>query len=198
MLRAIYNNVVVTFSSLPADQVCPDASGEMARLGLSYYCVPTLAEAMDYANPTGSKVTFGGVNIHDNDTSWGSALAAVDTADAVVLALGMDLSIGMEGSDSSDIGLPAIQTAFGLAVAARAASKGKPVVLVLVNGLPLSIDELMGPMDAIVEAYTPSFGAAAVGAALFGANRWGRAVTTIYPHAYQGQVRGRRGQLAYA
>ena len=136
-------------------------------------------------------MTYSGVNIHTNDTStWAKALAAVDDADAVVLALGMDLSIGHEGTDSSDIGLPAVQVALALAVAQRAAGK-KPVVLVLINGLPLSIDELVEPMDAIVEAYTPSFGARAVGAALFGANRWGRTITTIYPHNYQNQVRVR-------
>ena len=109
------------------------------------------------------------------------ALAVAKAADVVVLALGIDKSVEHEGVDRSDITLPGMQVAFAKAVY----KLGKPVVLVLTNGGPLAIDDLVDGAGAIVEAFNPAFGAPMLAATLFGAeNRWGKLPYTIYPAVY--------------
>lgn len=159
-----------------ADAVCPGGADDQKG---GYACVPTIAAALGALTPV---VTVPGCTISGNDSSWGAALAAAADADAVVLALGTDNSIGGEGTDLQAIGLPGVQSAFGLAV--LAAARGKPVVLVVVSAFPTAFSALAAPVSATVLAYTPGFGAPALAAALFGANRWGRAVLSVYPEAY--------------
>jgi hypothetical protein len=67
---------------------------------------------------------------------------------------------------------------------------GKPTVLVLVNGGIISINTLVKPMAAIVEAFNPALrGAEALFLSLFGeANRWGRLPVTVYPAEYINEV----------
>ena len=84
-----------------ADQVCPDPPSGKVDAGLNFYCVPTVADALFLANPTGGNVVaVPGTGITANDSSWGAALAAVNDADAIVLALGIDRTIAYEGTDS--------------------------------------------------------------------------------------------------
>ena len=162
----------------------------MVCVGGGFACVPTLSAALAAANAGGSLTTIAGVSVHGNDSSWGAAIAAVAAADTVLLALGTDETCAGEGTDLGDIGLPGVQSQFGLAVLAAAAAAAKPVVLLLVSAFPTAFDELAaaGPA-AVVLVYAPTFGAPAVAAQLLGdTNRWGRAVMTVYPHAYQNAV----------
>ena len=58
-------------------------------------------------------------------------------------------------------------------------------MLVLTNGGPLAIDDVMGSADAIVEAFNPAFGAPVLAQTLFGAlNRWGKLPYTMYNKHY--------------
>jgi beta-D-xylosidase 4 len=167
-----------------------DYYADMVCVGGGFACVPTLSAALAAANAAGSLTTIAGVSVHGNDSSWGAAIAAVAAADTVLLALGTDETCAGEGTDLSDIGLPGVQSQFGLAVLAAAAAAAKPVVLLLVSAFPTAFDELAaaGPA-AVVLVYAPTFGAPAVAAQLLGdTNRWGRAVMTVYPHAYQNAV----------
>ena len=171
-----------------------DPSGLCPSSGLD--CVVTAGKALAAANTGGSTVVLSGVTMQGNDSSWGAALASVAKSDAVVLALGTDRSVAGEGNDRSDIGLPGLQTPFGLAVLAAAHAAGVPVILLLIHNLPCSFDELVQPANAtytpvaaIVDAWAPTTHVAAVAAAMFGgANRWGRAVLTVYPRAYQDSI----------
>ena len=61
---------------------------------------------------------------------------------------GIDKSVKHKGVDRRSIGLPGLQEAFALQVLAL----GKPTVLVLTNGGPLAIDNLVDKPGAIVEA----------------------------------------------
>lgn len=63
-------------------------------------------------------------------------------------------------------------------------------MLVLINGGIVSIDSLIEPCHAIVEAFNPGQrGALGLYLSLFGqANRWGRLPVTIYPLDYTSQV----------
>ena len=169
----------------PPPQVCPGATGYANTAGFA--CVETIAAAVTRHNAGGSTATVAGVSVKGNTSAWGAALAAAAAADAVVLVLGTDQTVAGEGTDLTDTALPGVQSAFALAVAAAAA--GKPLVLVLVSSFPLAFDELVDAMPAVVLAYTPGMrGADAVAAALFGANRWGRAVLTHYPRSYPASV----------
>ncbi len=130
----------------------------------------------------------------------GAAIAAAASSDIVVLCIGTDQSLAGEvnipprsllrgrvsvvtrvvppqGTDLANISLPGIQADFYAAV--RAATGSKPLIVVLVSSFAISFDVTLA--DALVLAYTPSFGAPAIAAALFGVNRWGRAVMTHYP-----------------
>jgi beta-glucosidase len=120
----------------------------------------------------GSEVTFDpGSNI----------LAAVETAagaDVVILALGERLGISGEGFDRSCLDLPANQEPLLEAVAAT----GKPVVLVLENGRPLTIDWAEQHIPAILEAWYPGeFGGQAIAETLFGDNDPGGKLTISFP-----------------
>ena len=162
----------------------------MVCVGGGFACVPTLSAALTAANANGTVTTIMGVSVQGNDSSWGAAIAAVAAADVVVLALGTDNNCAGEGTDLTDIGLPGVQSQFGLAVLAAASASSKPVVLLIVSAFPTAFDEVAaaGP-GAVALIYAPTFGAPAVAAQLFGdTNRWGRAVMTVYPHAYQGAV----------
>lgn len=170
-----------------ADAVCPGSNGYGNSAG--YGCVPTLYQAIAAANVGGNTVTFPGVTIKGNDSSWGAALAAAAAADIVVIAVGTDLSVAGEGTDLTDTELPGVQDPFALAVLALVARNvSKRAVVVLVSQFPLALDDLLPAAPALVLAYTPSFGAPQIVEALYGANRWGRAVLTHYPHAYIGAV----------
>lgn len=116
------------------------------------------------------------------------ALALVDSADAVVLALGIDGNIEHENVDRPDTAPPGLQTPFAQRVLSKAATVGKPVILVMAGIGTLAIDDLMsssGGPAAIVEAFAPGHTAVALAESLFGVhNRWGKMPVTVYPHSY--------------
>jgi len=125
-----------------------------------------------------------GVDVNSKMTDGiAAAIAAAKSADVVVLALGNDRSQEHEGIDRPDTALPGLQESFALQV--LEAIGAKPSILVLVNGGALAIDKLVAPVDAIVEAFSPSQFTPELAALLFGdENRWGKLPYTIYPHAY--------------
>lgn len=104
-----------------------------------------------------------------NSSGIEAALKLAKMADVVVLALGIDKTVEHEGIDRKSIELPGLQASFAKAVFAL----GKATVLVLTNGGPLAIDDLIDGADAIVEAFNPAFGAKQLAEALFGVtNSW--------------------------
>ena len=123
-----------------------------------------------------------------NASGVAAALDAVRWADATVLVLGITRDQEHEGTDRADTKLPGLQPSFALQVLGAAA--GRPVVVVLCNGGILSIDDLVAPAPAIVEAFNPlDHGTRAVAALLFGdENRWGQLPVTIYPANYTAEL----------
>jgi hypothetical protein len=147
--------------------------------------VETIGNAISAMNAAagGQTQVVAGVQVLGNDTSgMAAALDAVQWADVVVLAVGLDDSWEGEGLDRPDTSLPGVQEPFALKVLAA----GKPTVLVMVNGGMISIDNLVAPAPAIVEAFYPSTqGAVALTSLLFGeSNRFGRMPVTIYPASF--------------
>ena len=120
----------------------------------------------------GAKVTFAN---GDNVTE---AVTHAREAEVAILALGEKQGISGEGFDRTDLGLPGAQEALLEAVVAT----GKPVVLVLENGRPLTIGWAKEHVPAIVEAWYPGeFGGQAVAETLFGDNNPSGKLTITFP-----------------
>ncbi len=121
-----------------------------------------------------SKVTF------DAGKDIPSAVAIAKQADVVVLGLGERQGISGEGFDRSNLDLPDNQEQLLEAVVAT----GKPVVLVLQNGRPLTIGWAKEHVPAILEAWYPGeFGGTAVAETLFGSNDPAGRLTITFPHS---------------
>ena len=162
------------FSDYFGDDVCFSFN---AHYQSDITCITTIADAVRKANVGGHTVNATGVDIDSKDASRiPAALTAAKAADVIILALGLDKSIEHEGSDRPNTLLPGLQEEF----AAKVYALGKPVVLVLTNGGPLSIDNLVDGAAAIVEAFNPAIGAPMLAKTLFGdANKWGKMPYTV-------------------
>jgi len=99
-------------------------------------------------------------------TEWlRKAKAAADSADLVVAVVGELAFMSSESASRGTLGLPGIQEPMVQA----AASAGKPLVVVLVNGRPLEINWAAEHASAILEAWLPGVeGGSAVADILFG------------------------------
>jgi len=109
-----------------------------------------------------------------------AAVAVAKEAETVILALGERDGISGEGSDRSSLDLPDDQEALLEAVVAT----GKPAVLVLENGRPLTIPWAARHVPAILEAWYPGeFGGKAMAMTLFGDNNPGGHLTVTFPRS---------------
>jgi beta-glucosidase len=109
-----------------------------------------------------------------------TALAQIKDSEAVILALGERPGISGEGSDRSSLDLPDNQEALVEAVVAS----GKPTVLVLQNGRPLTIGWAAQHVPAILEAWYPGeFGGQAIAMTLFGDNNPSGHLTVTFPRS---------------
>lgn len=108
------------------------------------------------------------------------AVAKAKSADVVVLGLGEWQGISGEGFDRSELGLPGQQAKLLEAVV----QTGKPVVLVLENGRPLTIGWAKHSVGAIIEAWYPGeFGGRAIAETLFGDNNPSGRLTITFPRS---------------
>jgi len=107
-----------------------------------------------------------------------AAVAKAKEADVVILGLGERQGISGEGHDRTSLDLPGTQEALLEAVSAT----GKPVVLVLENGRPLTINWARQHVPAILEAWYPGeFGGKAIAETLFGQNNPAGRLTITFP-----------------
>ena len=109
-----------------------------------------------------------------------AAIAKAKNAEVVILGLGEWQGISGEGFDRSSLDLPGNQEQLLEAVVAT----GKPVVLVLENGRPLTIGWAKQHVPAILEAWYPGeFGGQAIAETLFGDNNPGGRLTITFPRS---------------
>ncbi len=109
-----------------------------------------------------------------------TAVAVAEEADVVILGLGEWQGISGEGFDRSDLDLPGNQEQLLEAVVAT----GKPVVLVLENGRPLTIGWAKQHVPAILEAWYPGeFGGQAIAETLFGESNPAGRLTITFPRS---------------
>ena len=134
-----------------------------------------------------------GLGSSDANASMNAAISAAENADVIIAVLGEAANMSSEPNARSDINLPGRQEEFLQALYAT----GVPVVLVLINGRPLTIKWAAENIGAIVEAWFPGQeGGVAVAEAIFGNINPSGKITMTFPktigqlpmwyyHAYQ-------------
>jgi len=119
-----------------------------------------------------------------SDAGFAEAVAVAQAADQVVLALGESRGQSGEAASRSEIDLPGKQEE----LIGRIKATGKPFVVVLFNGRPLTLDGVEGPSPAILEAWFPGVQAGnAVADVLFGKVNPGGKLPVSFPRRV-GQV----------
>jgi beta-glucosidase len=115
---------------------------------------------------------------------FAQAVTAAEDADQVVLALGESREMSGEAESRSEIDLPGDQEALIAAIK----DTGKPFVVVLFNGRPLTLDGVADEAPAILEAWFPGVQAGhAVADVLFGDVNPGGKLPVSFPRRV-GQV----------
>lgn len=140
--------------------------GNWVGIGRPEDAVTPLDALRDAVGERTKLVVAKGAAINDDDTSgFDSAVRAARQADAVLMFLGEHPEMSAEANNRTSLDLPGVQEQLALAVAAT----GKPVVVVLLNGRPLSTGALQGQVPAILEAWFPGVeGGNAIVDVLFG------------------------------
>ena len=125
----------------------------------------------------------------ESEAAFQSALETAKTADQVIMVLGETDIMAGEAASRASLDLPGRQEELLKAVAAL----GKPVVLVLLNGRPLSINWAAENIPAILEAWEPGTeGGNAVADILFGDANPGGKLPVTFPR------KGSHAPLYYA
>ena len=160
-----------------------DAPGEMlgcwASRGRPRDAV-SLANGIRGKLAAGSKLTVAtGCNITNNVADIPAAVSAAKAADVVVLALGEPRDWSGESKSRTHLGVPGRQMELFNAIVAT----GKPVIVVLFNGRPLTIPEINTNAAAILEAWHPGVeGGNGVADVLFGDTDPSGRLTASFPY----------------
>ncbi|HWA34127.1 MAG TPA: beta-glucosidase BglX [Cyclobacteriaceae bacterium] len=110
----------------------------------------TLLEGIQNVSPATNIIYAPGCNIDDDSTKYFSdAMNAARRADAVVLAVGEGAWMSGEAASRASLGLPGVQQK----LVEEIVKTGKPVVVVLMNGRPLTIGWIDKNATAVVETW---------------------------------------------
>lgn len=144
-----------------------------------------ILDAVRAAAPDAEVTYARGVDPGGEDTKGiDAAVAAVRSADVAVVVVGEPPAMSGEAAARSDIGLPGAQEKLIAAVA----KTGKPFVVVLVNGRPLTIGDWLDRAPAVLEAWHPGLEAGnAVADVLFGTVAPGGKLPVSFPRSV-GQI----------
>jgi beta-glucosidase len=156
--------VVGPLADDPSDQLGPDVPIGYSASDLTSV-VPVLA-GIKAAVPHATVNYAQGCDAYCTSTSgFGAAVSAAQASAVTVVVAGEPAAYSGEASSRSDISLPGQQTALIQAIAAT----GKPYVVVLMNGRPLTLGWVADNAPALLEAWFPGTeGGNAVADALFG------------------------------
>ena len=141
--------VVGPLANNPTDQLGPDVPiGYDPTKGK----IVTVLDGIKAAVPHAAVTYAQGCDPNCTDSSgFGAAVAAAQGAQETVVVVGEPAADSGEASSRSDIGLPGNQLALVQAIAAT----GKPYVVVLMNGRPLTISWLADHAPGLLEAWFP-------------------------------------------
>ncbi|MDO9086973.1 MAG: glycoside hydrolase family 3 N-terminal domain-containing protein [Anaerolineaceae bacterium] len=167
--------------------------------------VPTFLDAIN-EKLTGSEILYSegcGINSED-ESGFAKAVENAYASDVVVLVLGGRSGLAPncttgEFRDTTDLSLPGVQEKLAHLII----ETGKPVVLVMINGRPASIPDLVDKTNAILQAWVPGEeGGRALVSALFGeVNPGGKLPISIprsagqIPVFYNHKPSGRRSNI---
>jgi beta-glucosidase len=120
----------------------------------------------------------------ENHDQFEHAVKAAEQSDAVIVVVGEESFMSGEAHSRANIDLPGHQVQLIEAVAAS----GKPVVVVIMAGRPLTIDNILDHADAILYAWHPgTMGGPAIADLLFGLESPSGKLPVTFPRAV-GQV----------
>ncbi|TBN02946.1 glycosyl hydrolase [Hyunsoonleella flava] len=122
--------------------------------------------------------------LSNSKAGFPAAIAAAKKSDAVVLVIGGSRKTGGEGVDRADLNLYGVQQELVKAIH----KTGKPIVAVLINGRPLSINYVVENIPSILETwYLGMRSGDAIADAIFGDVNPGGKLTVSFPRSV-GQV----------
>ena len=142
--------------------------------------IVTVRQGITNYLPSSATVNYAqGCDTACTDTSgFGAAVDAANNSAVTVVVVGEPSSDSGEASSRTQLGLPGQQ----LALVKQIAATGKPYVVVLMNGRPLTIDWLAANAPALLEAWYPGTeGGTAVADTLFGSNDPGGKLPMSFP-----------------
>jgi beta-glucosidase len=155
--------VVGPLADDPGDQLGPDVP---IGYNLDQGKVVGVLDGIKAAVPHATVTYAQGCDTSCTSTAgFGAAVSAAQASDVTVVVVGEPAADSGEASSRSMIGLPGQQLALVKAIAAT----GKPYVVVLMNGRPLTIGWLAGNAPGLLESWYPGTeGGDAVADVLFG------------------------------
>lgn len=152
---------------------CWSAMGNRDTIPVSVY--DGLVEAIGK-----DKISYAkGCDIQSDDTKgFAEALRVASASDVVVMVMGEFHNMSGENNSRTNLSLPGVQVDLLKAIK----KTGKPVVLVLMNGRPLTINWEKDNLDAILEAWFPgTMGGAAIADVLTGKYNPAGKLTMTFP-----------------
>ncbi len=168
--------VVGPLANDPMDQLGPDVP---IGYDITQGKVVSVLDGIKAALPHASVTYQQGCDANcTSDTGFGAAVGAANAADATVVVVGEPAADTGEASSRTSLDLPGDQ----LALIQQIAATGKPYVVVLMNGRPLTIPWLADNAPGLLEAWYPGTeGGNAVADALFGKINPGGKLTMTFP-----------------
>jgi len=156
--------VVGPLADDPSDQLGPDVPIGYSSSDLN--SVVSVLNGIKSAVPNATVNYAQGCDTACTSTSgFGAAVSAAQASDVTVVVVGEPAADSGEASSRSDISLPGQQQALVQAIAAT----GKPYVVVLMNGRPLTLGWVADNAPALLESWFPGTeGGGAVADVLFG------------------------------
>jgi len=143
-----------------------DMLGAWHADGRGANCVSVLSGIQE-ALGKGAAVTYlpGVPVVGDDATGIPAAVAAAKLADAVIVVAGENWTMSGEAASRTDINLPGRQAE----LIRQLHATGTPVIVVLLNGRPLALTDIVDYADAILEAWYPgTAGGQAIADIVFG------------------------------
>ena len=155
--------VVGPLADNPSDQLGPDVP---IGYSLDQGKVVSVLNGIKAAVPSATVTYAQGCDTTCSSTAgFGAAVSAAQASDVTVVVVGEPAADSGEASSRSDISVPGQQVALVQAIAAT----GKPYVVVLMNGRPLTLGWLADNAPALLESWFPGTeGGNAVADVLFG------------------------------
>jgi beta-glucosidase len=143
--------------------------------------VVTLKEGIEGALPGATVTAAEGCDPEcTSEAGFAEAVAAAQSAEVTVVALGESAAMSGEASSRANLDVPGRQQQLLDAIAAT----GKPFVVVLMNGHPLTLEEVAAKSPAILEAWFPGIQAGnAIADVLFGKVDPGGKLPVTFPRS---------------